>query len=696
MASSQMLDVSQLIAKDIEATNKKNKSSKAPSINARKLAINDMAIHFKFVEDDMSSILSTATEYDIIAEYLSIITNNRANIIDPETGLSYFACNDIPINSKVKKVTFINDDVYKKIDNAGVILNELGLSFDIRNVLETNDNTYYDISYMINIISNPGVLRQSIKKPITDFEGLLNRILDQSLLDLHRNKCKVSLGDHHTFDFIYNDKDSHKTYIKEVESKLKKIYDICYEHNTDHFLTSKIVFGIIMNITQTFDALDNKIYDSIKFLISTEPEQIKIIKINLDDGCLSVVKLYTPIIRLDEEKTYDPPTLMYSQSSILYKCYDYVNDTLYATIFFIIPKLKTNDPYINGLIIERQKNLQTVKPDKLPKLVSNISDLVLPITKSVHGSIKLGIFDTKPESGSSKTPTFDIEFPYSWGNNNILDYLFAHQLTGRKYVPGISAITGRSVNTISDLVIKCKTFKIDEINAIMEDFFPKKFHNTKDIKIIKSMYKSKETGVEYPIFFLIRKTYSKDQKDFFNLMYYISPASLPKYPISDEYNEIITNLQPIPTKRQFLHSKYNINTNVIVNNDEDALKLVSLLSLYSTINGIISIVDNVNKESINVNNFNVFLSQLRSVLGQWHLFENKHVELARIHSGAVARTSSANGAAASVERTHSASSAKLPVRTTSGATKYIKQPSLKGGRKIKRKQTKKLMHKKGW
>ena len=689
MASSQILDVSQLIAKDIEATNKKNKSSKAPSINARKLAINDMVIHFNFVEEDMSSILSTATEYDIIGEYLSIITNNRANIIDPETGLSYFACNDIPINSKIKKVTFINDDVYRKIDQNSVTLNNLGLSFDIRKVLETDDNIYYDISYMVNLISNPGVLRQSINKPITitDFEGLLNRILDQSLLDLTRNKSTILLGDH-TFDFIYNGKDSHETYITEVASKLKNIYDICYKQNNSPFITSKIIFGIIMNITQTFDALDNTIYSNIKFSMSQEKEQIKQIKINLDDGCLSVVKKNTPTINLG---AYDPTLAMYSQSSILYKCFDYVNDTIYVTILFIIPKLQTNDPYINGLMVEQQKHLQTVKPGKLPKHTSSISDLVIPMTKGAHGSIKLAIFDTKPESDSSKTPTFDIEFPYSWGNNNILDYLFAHQLTGRKYMPIISKIIGTPINTISDLVIKCDDFSIVKIHKIINTFLQSNFYITKDIKIIQSMYKSSETGVAYPIFFLIRKTNTKDRKDFFNLIYYVSPSSLPKHHISDEYMKIITTLRPIPTKRQFLSVKYNINTGGIKSDGDDAIKLVSLLTLYSTINGIISIVENGAKESITVSNFNVFLSQLGALLSQWSLlFENKQIELARVKSGSVARTLSANGAAVSV--------VNKTLRKTPGAKKHTKASvsSLEGGRKIKRKLTKKRMYKKGW
>jgi hypothetical protein len=693
MASAQILDVSQLIAKDIEAINKKQKAAKAPSINARKLAVNDYAIHFDFVEKDMTSILSTATDYDIISEYLSIITNNRSNIIDPETGLSYFACNDIPINSKIKKVTFINDDVYRTIDQHGVTLNKLGLSFDIRKVLETNDNIYYDISYMINIISNPGILRQSIIEPITDFEGLINRTLNQSLLDLPRNKSKVLLGEY-SFDFIYNKKESHETYIKEVTSKLKNIYDICYDHNNDHFITSKIVFGIIMNITQTFDALDNKIYDDIKFLISKKEEQINKIKISLDDGCLSVVKQYIPRIPIDQ---HDPPFVNYYQSSILYKCYDYVNDTLYATNFLIIPKLQTTNTYINKLIMEQRTNLQTVKPGKSPQYASSISDLVLPMTKSANGSIKFAIFDTKPESNSSKTPIFNIEFPRSWGNANVLDYVFAHQLIGRNYMPGISTIISRPINTISDLVIKCKNFQIEQIHAIMEDFFPIKFHTTKDIKIIQTMYKSKESGVEYPIFFLIRKTNTQNPPDFFNLIYYVSPSSLPKYPISDEYNKIITTFMPIPNKRQFLPVTYNFNNNVIINNSEDAIKLVSLLTLYSTINGIISLVDNINKKHISVPNFNIFFSQLGSLLGQWQLFENKHVKLARVNSGAVARTSSANGAAASVERTHSAASVgKKTIRNTSGATKHTKSTSLEGGRKIKRKLTKKRMYKKGW
>jgi len=634
-----IIDIGELIKETIDAANKINKKQSHLGINRRELKLDTYGLpELRFADEEMNSILDAATQFDIIGEYLSIVTKNRANIIDPETGSSYFACNDMQINPRVKKVSFINDNIYEKVIQNFAKIKELGLNFNIRKFMKTPNNLYYDISFMINLISNPGITRipdDFLKQNLQPtFKQLLDFILDQSISDIHRNKCRVFLGDK-TFEFIKpaDDKPVQDYFDRVVSPNLKEIYDICFETTNNIFTTSKILFSIIMALTQTFDFLDNKLYEDLGLGITQDKFFVKQLTIDLNRNAISWVKLFQPKVNLISE----PPFLIYSQSSLLYKCYDYLNDAIYATIVLIIPKYDTNTllanaelyvsdkPAVNNIILTQRDNFEPIKPnaDSLPPI--NIGGLQIPLSKGSTDSIK---YITVGEQNKEHL-NLNFEFPGSWGSDDIIDYLLAHQLFGRKYLEIISKKIGKHkmVNAISDLLVTCN-FNHEQIHGIMSDFFASSLdlQHGRDIKIIKSIISSSKTGDKYPIFFLLRKTILKSDNKFYNIIYHLSSDSLPKGDIFDMYSHIIKSFPKIPNVNQFLPIEYYFKPlGLSLKQSDDDIKFLSVLTLFSTINGILAICDNITKPKIQVTNLYVFLSQLPHILNKWHYFDRKHV-----------------------------------------------------------------------
>lgn len=681
-------DVSQLIANDINGMNAKQ-TKDLPAVNTRELIDDEQGIPVvKFTNELMQEILNTATQFNISDEYLSIVREYRANIIDPETGLSYFACNDYKIDNSIKKVSFINDKVYEIINANDKNFKNLNLKFNFRKFYETKNNLYYDVSYMYNLLSKPGILKipEKIKKLNPSFKDLIDFILKQSILDFPRNNCNVIIGEE-KFEFPKKLEDeTDQTYFdKVVTQNFKNIYDTCFEKTNDIFITSKILFGIIMVFTQTFDALDIKIYADLGFSTLQDSDFLKTITVDLDKNVISSCKLF--ITRIINEGNI-PPFIVYSQSSILYKCYDFINDSIYTNIIFIIPKKEklSYSPEIIKSVNSQLENFGDSHKHKTEKV--DTTDILFPNTyfkmeKITYKNVKI----KRGANNSGENIDINLEFPSSWGNKNIFDFIISQQLIGGKYLPAISKIS--EFNSISELFTTCD-FNKEILRDLISEFL---VDNTRDIKIIKSIIISTETGLEYPVFFLLRKIINKTGA-VLNLIYYTSPSILPKSDISKVYTQIIKSFAGVVGEEQYYPVEYIIDTKNIIDRSNDAgIRLLSLLSLFSLINGIISIGDGIAKPIIKINNFHIFISQLKLLLENWHFFENKKLEevekVENVETGTNVVTRKLLEGDISNNSTSTSKSGRRTIRKTSGARQVSRKKSLNGGRRLLKHKTEK-------
>lgn len=624
-------------------------------------------------DEEMTEIIDELCKYNIFKEYLQLLFYFRANIIDPLSGLPYFPCATGEIDTTVKRVTFVNDAVFRILERFELTATFAGNGIDIKKFMATKNNNYYEMSYMYSFMSLCYLLPQTtdIKKTKT-FDDLLLCKPTQTLEQIF----SVALGEPVVKDIprrpivvyvLYNEKAVTKSTEGETASKTKQfefygptldpepkngpyksmftelcgfIRDNVPENSED--MVSKFLVIFAGMYSQVFNALETTMFKNIGIFPANSVNTIQHACIDLVNNSISWTFPYDIKCVMDTSDS-NCDTLDCAKSLIVYKCYDYLMDIIYVSSVLILPN-NTQLPEINDILNGKKDYIEFItwkasasKTKKKAATILQLSNIVIPTTTGSTTALDLS---TNSNFGGKENSVNYLRIKLSgpWTiYPTVFDYIFANQLMGRYYMQFIRKnvrLGGVKLVHLSQLILVADNF--NAIPGLAEQFY--KNINTSDIRILAVNLQDESTGYIHRVYVLLYKDEGnrKNTKTVHKkrVLFYLDTSSIPYSNIVlSTHNRVISELRTQMEKDGFkldyiaykcvTRVEYNVSVPVYVP-VTDTYKLFELMSMYAIFNGIESICKRTYTKSLVIlNNFDTFFEHLCLILRNWPLFEKK-------------------------------------------------------------------------
>jgi hypothetical protein len=454
--------------------------------NKRIINENDNMMIANYYDEEINKKIYEFRQQDIFSYYKKIC-KNKYNFINAVTGFPQFFPDSNGNQIASPKITFIDDFFTKLIYET--LLGETykpgritkSMYFDIKKVIETQNNTYYSFMFMYNLFSNMGFFGTRETKTLKE---IYSQIFTETIKDLNRGYMNIYIEKTNETK-IFRQEDGDQVFAN-FKVFLNEYLDANY-NELDSTQIFKLKLALNFLRVQTSDAITLTILQLVLPGVMSnmgkyanpewmQPANDYYFKISEDGNLVSCCKVFSlqyMDIRVNNKT-------LYQYNSIII---NYVIDCDTMNCFVNINIIHANESKLTKLIrTHKHEKLEDSQKSALKYIYRNPNRAAkLPVESITNIDItdekikqinKLDLIEKQTNMEiDSKTDSqiFYFKYDISFGYTTYIQFIFCQVPNLYMYLAELNKITGRNSRKITDYIIDSSSVIVKKINDTLND-----------------------------------------------------------------------------------------------------------------------------------------------------------------------------------------------------------------------------------